>query len=1032
MGLDKDLAGKEEFAMKSGCDGTKKNTKPYQYVGRENRMKNVAKAYGRYGKRSLLTSTACVAGLAAALAAGTPSAVLAQDDSSDDDVIVVTGSRLARSDLSAPSPTVVVGSDAVQSSGDVTIEALLYEYPQLAAGTTSQVNAAGGQGILTANLRALGDSRTLVLVNGRRFAPAGSAGLVDLSTIPRALVERVEIITGGASAVYGSDAVAGAVNFILKDNFEGVEASYQYGQAFEGDGGSHTAELTVGGEFADGRGHALVYGSYTNRDPVFMADREFSEISVNIGSDGELIPFGSGNIPGTRIGLGASQLAGLNGVNLTPAGECGVVQGVRFGEGGVVLPYCNPQDGYNFSTLNYLIRPLEREQISGLASYEISNDVEMYLETHYINTRNAFQQAEESFGLRTPGLTDQFGNSINGILIPNYATNPVLSAPVQQFLIDNPQLFDIGGARYAGNGIIPNMGAAGDAIIEGTGRRGDETGPRHYDFERDSFAATLGLRGEIESIGSGWTWDVFGQYFRTRTDSVTEGQYSQTRLTLGLDAVDDGMGGAVCRTQILGCVPVNPFGLGSITPEAGAFIAAQRSYRERFERQVVGGSVTGDLFELPAGAVQLAAGFEYRHDDYNFTPGATDLGGEYGTGSQSVTEGDFSLYEFFGETRIPVFKDAPLINEFTIEGAFRYSHYSNFGSANTWKVGSEWAPVDFIRFRAAYNRAFRAPTIGELFAPITEGFTAGDDPCDVTFSPSAAVQAFCVQQGVPQADIATFNQINTGFTAQGGGNPNVGPEKSKTLTVGAVIQPPFLEGFHLTADYYNIRIEDGIASINGGTTVRTCFELLDLSHPTCQAITRSPGNGQISLVRTQLDNQAQIQVRGVDVQADYTFALPGSLAVADGGADIVLTALAGWLFERETIVPGAQPIDCAGYFAGGCTGQTTFGVPDFKANFGVQYNSGPLSFRTGLRLIGNMDPFPTVTTPLGGTGMKRYVDISANVTLQENVSLFGGIDNLFDTQPPVLGFPFGGDANTDVSIWDSIGRRFFLGVRAKF
>lgn len=1021
--------------MNTGFDGTTKDIKSNHNAGREGRMKTFTSAYGRRGKKSLLISASWAAGLAVALAGGASTAALAQDDSASNDVLIVTGSRLARTDLTAPSPTVVVGSDAVENAGDVTIEALLYEYPQLAAGTTSQINAAGGQGILTANLRALGDSRTLVLVNGRRFAPAGSAGLVDLSTIPRALVKRVEIITGGASAVYGSDAVAGAVNFILKDDFEGVEASYQYGQAFKGDGGSHTAELTVGGEFADGRGHALAYASYTNRNPVFMADREFSEISVNIGSDGELIPFGSGNIPGTRIGLGTTQLAGLNGVDLTPTGECGVVQGVRFGEGGEVLPYCNPQDGYNFSTLNYLIRPLEREQIAGIASYEISNDVEMYLETHYVNTRNAFQQAEESFGLRTPGLADQFGNTINGILIPGYATNPVLSAPVRQFLIDNPQLFDVGGASYItrpGTPIIPNMGAPGDAIITGTGRRGVETGPRHYDFERDSFAATLGLRGEFEGLGSGWNWDIFGQYFRTRTDSVTEGQYSQTRLTLGLDAIDDGMGGAVCRTQILGCVPVNPFGLGSITPEAGAFIATQRTYRERFERQVIGGSVTGDLFNVPAGPVQLAAGFEYRHDDFNFTPGATDLGGEYGTGSQSVTEGDFSLYEFFGETRIPVFQNAPFINEFSIEGAFRYSHYSNFGSANTWKVGGDWAPADFIRFRAAYNRAFRAPTIGELFSPVTEGFTAGDDPCDVTFSPSAAVQMFCVQQGVPQADIATFNQINTGFNARGGGNPDVGPEKSKTLTIGAVIQPPFLEGFNLTADYYNIKIEDGISSINAGTTVRTCFELLDLTHPTCQAITRSPGNGQISLVRTQLANQAQIQVRGVDVQADYRFDLPGSLAVADGGADILLTAVAGWLFKRETIVPGALPIDCAGYFAGGCTGQTTFGVPDFKANFGAQYNSGPVSFRAGLRLIGNMDPFPTVTTPLGGTGMKKYVDISTNVTLHDNVSLFGGIDNLFDTEPPVLGFPFGGDANTDVSIWDSIGRRFFLGVRAKF
>ncbi len=1011
-------------------DNEIKKEKKHISVGRANQMRSyfdMKKAGNR--KKSLMASASLAAGIAAALAAGAPTSVMAQDEA--EDVVIVTGSRLARTDLSAPSPTVVVGSDAIANSGDVTVESLLYEYPQLAAGNTSQVNANGGQGILTANLRALGPTRTLVLVNGRRFVPAGSAGSVDLGTIPRALVERVEIITGGASAVYGSDAIAGAVNFILKDNFEGIQGTYQYGQAFEGDGANHSVELMAGGEFADGRGYAVVYGSYSQRDPVFMADREFAAESVNIGADGSLIPFGSSNIPGTRIGLGSADIAGLNGVDLTPTGSCTALQGVRFGEGGVVEPYCQPEDGYNFSTLNYLIRPLEREQVVGLAHYDLTENVQAYMETHYVNSRNSYQQAEESFGLRTPGLTDQFGNAIQGILIPDYATNPVLSAPVRQFLIDNPQLFDVGGARYAGNGIIPNMGSAGDAIIEGTGRRGVETGPRHYDFERDALDFTVGLRGDFDGFGSTWSWDVFGQYMRSRTDSVTEGQYSQTRLTLGLDAIDDGMGNAVCRVQILGCVPVNPFGLDSISPEAGAFIATQRTFRERFKRQIVGGSITGSLFDLPAGSVETAFGFEYRRDEFDHTPGATDLAGEYGTGSDSITKGSFDVYEVFGETRLPILQDS-FAGDFAIEGAVRYSDYSNFGGATTWKVGGEWAPVDAIRFRAAYNRAFRAPNIGELFSPITQGFTAGDDPCDINFSPSAAVQAFCVDQGVPASDIDTFQQINTGFDGQGGGNPNVGPEKSKTLTIGAVIQPPFIEGLNMTVDYFDIKIEDGIAAIDAGTTVRTCYELLDPTHPTCQAISRSASSGQITLVRTNLSNLGSISVRGVDAQADYGFDLPGSLSVADGNAQIVLTATAGWLFKRESVVVGAASIDCAGYFAGGCTGQTVYGVPDFKANFSAQYNSGPISFRAGLRLIGSMEPYPGVVTPLEGTGMTKYVDISTNVRLAEEVEIFGGIDNLLDKQPPILGFPFGGDANTDVTIWDTVGRRFFVGVRATF
>jgi outer membrane receptor protein involved in Fe transport len=570
----------------------------------------------------------------------------------------------------------------------------------------------------------------------------------------------------------------------------------------------------------------------------------------------------------------------------------------------------------------------------------------------------------------------------------------------------------------------------GDALVLGMGRRGTETGPRHYSFERESFSATLGLRGDIGDSENQWSWDIFGQFQRSRTDSLTEGQYSLTRLALGLDAVDDGMGNAVCRTQILGCVPVNPFGLGSITEAAGDFIATNRTSDNIFERSIVGASIAGNLLELPAGQVPIVVGFEYRDDFFNFTPGATDLGGEYGTGSLGITEGAYNVKEFFSEVRIPILADMTFFETLAIEGAVRYSDYSNFGGALTWKVMGEWAPVEWLRFRSAYNRALRAPTLNELFSPRVEGFTSGDDPCDIDNTPTAAMQALCVTQGVAPGDIATFQQLDIGFRQSSGGNPSLNEESSRALTVGAVIRPPFLEGFNLTADYYTIEVEDAIAQIGAQQIVDTCFTLLDNSSAPCQAITRL-ANGQISLVSASLNNIGLRKVRGVDLQADYTVDLPNFFAVGDEGSQVSFMVAAGWVFENSNQVVGAAPRDCAGFFAGGCTGQSALALPDFKLTGNATYQSGPLSVRMQVRYLGDLQPFPGVATTLEA-GSVVYFDLSAAIRLRDNLEFYGGIDNLTDVQPPILGFNFGGDANTDPVLWDVIGRRFFIGARAHF
>lgn len=960
------------------------------------------------GTKKDACASALLSGVAIfAMAAATPA--LAQ---SSDDEIVVTGSRLVRSDLSAPSPTTVLPADLVQLSGDTTIEGVINELPQLSAGNTSSVNSGGGSGVLTANLRGLGANRTLTLVNGRRFIPANGSGNVDLATIPNALVKRVELITGGASAVYGSDAIAGAVNFILRDDFEGAELSYQYGETSEGDGASRNYEAMFGANLAEGRGNVTLFASYAEREAVMMENRAFSAIPLNA----NLGLSGSGNIPGGRVSLSAAQIASLDvggGPGVLPVGPDGCttrVNSIRFGDNGRVYAHCDPEDLYNYANGNYLLRPLERWQVSGLGHYEIAPRVEAYIDAHYAVSENAFQQASDSLAIVT-GTNTYFE-------VLNYATNPVLTPDVRALFVNNAHIFDPGGT--------------GDARISGgISRRLSELGLRNFAFERQTFGGTIGLRGDFDVGERVWNWDVFAQFQRSRTDEVVRGMMSAARMSLGLNTEIVG-GQVVCVAQVLGCVPVNPFGFDSISPEAAAFITPARSSSEEFERSVAGGSISGEVFSLPAGPVAIALGAEYRQDEYVYMPGATDLNREYGSASRGITQGGYDVAEFFGEIRVPILADLPFFDILAIEAAARHSDYSNFGAATTWRVSGEWGPVEWLRLRTAYNVAIRAPSISELYGPITEGYAPGNDPCAAVNSPSQAVRDFCVTQGVPLAERDTFVQAALGLSQLSGGNPALQEETSETFTVGAVVRAPLFGGLNIAVDYFSIEVEDAVSTMNAQTTLNVCYELLDAASTPCQAILRLPGSGQVHQVRASNSNIGSLSVEGVDLSADLRVPLPDSLGIAGTGADLSLVLHAGWLFERVSQIIGAAPIDCAGYF-GSCTAQGAGGSPAFKAAFIASYDSGPLMVRTQVRFIDELKPRANIaaTTPVVADSV-TYVDFSGVFRLNDKIELFGGVDNAFDEQPPLLTSSWGGDANTDVTMYDVLGRRYFVGVRARF
>ncbi|NLW95259.1 MAG: TonB-dependent receptor [Xanthomonadaceae bacterium] len=926
------------------------------------------------------------------------------------DTVTVTGSRLMRKDLSAPSPTTVVSREEIAHSGSATIETVLNEFPQLAAGNTSNVNNGGGSGVLTANLRGLGATRTLTLVNGRRFTPANSDGVVDLASIPDALVENVEIITGGASAVYGSDAIAGAVNFILRKDFEGLEATYTRGETAEGDGTYDKFDLTIGGNFADGRGNAVLSISRTDREPVLQADREFSRVPLDT-VGGQLVPGGSGSIPGTRIGLSGPQLESLVGVDLSPSGACTAINGIRFGEGGVPLPYCAPEDAYNYADLNYLQRPLERTQVSALAHFRVSDSVEAYGEAYYSNSRNQYQQAPDSFTPLTPGA----GSST--LLVPNYANNPVLLPAVREFFANNAHIFDPDGD--------------GTAAIVGAGRRADELGPRYYTYERSSYNLVGGLRGEFEAGGGHWwRWDAFVQEQRNRTDTVNNNQINQARLAQALDAVVVD-GNLVCANTASGCVPASIFGLGSINADAAAFLTPERASRDIFDRTIVGASMSGTMFDLPAGSVSLAFGAEYRKDEYAFQPSAMDVSGDYGAVSQTPMSGEYSVREVFAEFRVPLLAGARFAHDLAIEGAARYSDYSTIGGVNTWKLGAEWAPTDWMRLRSAYNVAIRAPNINELYSPQARGFTAGVDPCTVAANPTPAQRELCIQQGVPAADIDTFTQASVGFERTTGGNPNLDEETSKTFTFGAVFSIPAIEGLNFAVDYFQVEVEDAITSISANQMLSDCFSRLDPDSPSCQAIVRLP-NGQIDDVRSTLQNIGLLKASGLDFQADYRF--PVSWGLGGNEGQVSLTLLTSWLFERSMQVIADQgEVDCAGFMGGGCGGGTgNILIPDLKVNFSAGYRSGPLSARLQARMINDFRLREGITAAVQESPRTWYFDANASYDVTGKLQLFGGVDNLFDRDPPLLGTALAGDANTDVGVYDVLGRRYFVGVRLKF
>lgn len=951
------------------------------------------------------------------------------------DTIVVTGSRIARPNLEGTSPVQVVNGEEFKTSGTVNVEQLLNTLPQIVPGITAFTNNGGG-GVATVNLRNLGSARTLVLVDGRRYIPFGTGGQVDLNTIPQAMIDRVDVVTGGGSAVYGSDAIAGVVNFVMKRNFDGLEAATQYRISGKGDGDQFTADLAIGLNSQDGKGNVAFFGGYSKRSTVLQGARENSRTQI-----ADVV----GATPGTTLsGSATGPVAVIDpSAAFAPFGAGSLT---IFDGQGNVRPYVDPtrtalNDAFNFAPFQYLQTPQERWLFGGMAHYSLTDWAEIYASGTFVKNKVVTQLAASP------------GNLVPSTGPVTLQVNSPFFSPATQALLrtlDTTQATLVGG--------IQNVVNDGYVTLPNTfRRRTNEAGARDSIFDRQAFGTAIGVRGDIND---NWKYDTYYTYMETKlasrqTDTV------RSRLRFGIEtafrnpttgvvsATPIAGGELVCRdatARANGCVPLNVFAAGGITTAGADYLRIILQDQTEAKRQVASGYVSGTLpaLDLGAGPLGMVIGAEWRSEEARFTPDAAKNSGDIlGFNATKGTAGKYSVKEVFGEINLPLLADLPFAERLELSARGRYSDYSlkAVKGVYTYSGSVLYKPVSGLTLRGEYQRAVRAPSVAELFAGQGQSFPAANDPCSdrVPSSQNATVNALCQATGVPAAAVFTrVVQPTTQIETLTGGNPDLQEEVGKTLTFGAVFTPEFIPNFSLTVDYYRIKLEGAISVLGGSAAnvINLCYNVVqNAASPFCKAITRQP-SGNIQQIRVLNANIGAIERRGIDFQADYS--LPLDFGIADNSSKLRFQLTGSWL-DVFNITPVAEiPTDvnlCKGTFGSTC------GEPDpaWKFTFRTSYSSGPLALNVRWRWIGgtkddrtvfrNVDP---ATLPFPKIKAYSYFDLSGTFKVGERLALTAGIDNLLNKDAPLLGSAASLNANTYPDTYDTLGRKFFVGASVKF
>jgi iron complex outermembrane recepter protein len=986
--------------------------------------------------------------------------------------VVVTGSRIATVNATSTSPIQVVTSKEVQQGGKTDIIDLINQLPQnfqnaaVDFSNTSNGLATPG-GITTADLRGLGPQRTLVLINGRRLGigdpnTANPNPAPDLDQIPVALIDRIEVVTGGASAVYGSDAIAGVVNFIMKKDFEGIQIDGLAGeythhnhegwvqnlQAATGetpvsgsvhDGQNRSFNLLMGTNLADGKGNVTAYVGYLNAQPISSSARDFGACELDLTAAGGAACHGSANSNWFQpVGGPAYSVIGNQLLPWPQAGS-------------------NPPALYNSQSLIYMSRGDERYTAGVLGHIDVNDYVKPYLELGFMDDKTSIDVAPS--GLFMSNQTDPTGNGNFNI----NCSNPLLSAQEQSIFCTPAQIAAAQANPGAPCATPPSPVPAGyispncaNIVI---GRRNVEGGPRLAYWDHTNYRAVVGATGVF---AEGWSYDAYGQYYTTTL-------FNSNSNYVNLASVDNALqvsGTAANPTCISGppCVPWNIFSTGGVTPAQTAYLNTTGTSTGTSTERILHADVTGQLGKygikspLANEGLGVNIGFEHRNDHLSFAPDSGELSGLLsGFGGASVAI-DQSIWvnEEFMELRAPLMQERPGVKDLVVDTGFRHSDYNLAGGVNTYKFEVQYSPIEDFRFRGGYQRAIRAPNILELYTPPGFGLLStgpGIDPCAPTrdtitgaLIPATATLAECQRTGVTAAEYGNGDTTNTikqcvalQCSQLTGGNVALKPEQADSVTLGFNFDPTFLPGFTSSVDYYQIKLKDEIGVIPAPIILQNCLATGDPTY--CNLIERTSG-GSLSgsslatlggIVQTGI-NIGAAEVSGVDVQANYRWPLGnmGSLSFLFSGSYL--------LKSTTTPQPGAHTYDCAGLYGPTCETVNPRWRHNLRMTWASPWNmevSALWRFIGSVSLDGNSSD-PTLSTGTYDAFDARmpnmsYLDLSASWKVVKNVELRAGINNLFDKDPPIVSSNVvGSGAANSFPTYDQLGRQLYAAFTARF
>jgi outer membrane receptor protein involved in Fe transport len=978
--------------------------------------------------------------LSSAALLAVPVLAQAQDQNEPMEEVVVTGSRIVSTSLDSPSPVQTISSEDIAATGILNTQELLLKNPTIGTPLLSRTNSnflTSGGGVATIDLRNLGVDRTLVLVDGRRFVSGNPGSMaVDMNTIPTQFIERIDVLTGGASAVYGSDAVAGVVNIIYKKNFEGVSFDGQYGMSAEDDNEETQFGITLGTSTGDGRGNIMAHVGYTKQGAVYSRDRARS--AVDQFSEGALTgdanaffnivrPFYSGFAPQGRF--------------ITETDD------ITYDAQGNIIPWDTNGDngaatGFNRSAFRTIAVPIERYLFAGRGSFEFTENHSAFFEGTYASSNSTTEI--EPFALAAEDIYPASGGNVGAEFLVNGVAvrNPIVPDEVYDSAID-----------WDGDGLRDYYFV----------KRMSDFGNRGATAKRDTFRVVGGLQG---GFGEKWNYEAFYSFGQTKEAQTSDGQVNVLNFANALEAIadvedvdnDGDTTEAICRNanaRIQGCVPANIFGLNSLSPEAVDYIEAPGSLATFTRQRVLGMNVSGELLELPAGAWGIAVGAEYREEYAESEWDALTQAGLNAGNAIPPTQGEFDVREFYVETNVPLLRDLPAVDRLALRAAIRASDYSTVGNTLSWNAGFEYSPIPSLRFRVIRALSTRAPNINDLYSPPSQTFPTGiQDPCiGVTATGTDAVSLACLAAPGVLENINDPDQGNGAFDLgqadiQGisgfdSGNPELEEEEGNSWTIGMVWQPEniaVLDKFDFTVDYYRIDIDNAIQLRDRNFILQQCYGGGDTS--LCQFVTRRPNAigansaGSIEFLDADTTNTGGEFAEGVDLtvafaqpigpgqfnaRLAYTHLLDHYVIPLTGGDKDELAGEIGDAEDRAYLTLGYQ----LGKFGG--TLQTTYIGKSYLDDQFLGAFADPDS------------PDPDNPVPLGprsfGVGSATYVDLQFSWQPTEAYQVFLGANNVFDEEPPLLISGLPSDVTgteTDAGTYDAIGRRWYAGVRVKF